>query len=106
MTDKYEEFKEWFLGLRECDIPRQTKLEEMHFNNMAWTNPVYARTEYNRRKIFEKFEEEQEEKRKEKEVKEILMKYMPVHSSIMGTEFYISCIDETYDVLKEKELLR
>ena len=109
MTDKYEEFKEWFLGLRDCDIPRKTKLEEMHINSMTWANPVYAKTEYDRRRIFEKFEEEQKEKEQEKEVKEILEKHYP--SITIDTDFGKQCltkcsINDCYDELKEKGCLK
>lgn len=113
MTDKYEEFKEWFLGISDCDIPRKTELEEIHHSMMNWINPVYARTEYDRKRIFEKFEEEQEEKEREKEIKKIIresISRVPLEPTIRLTNPEIWCSDRLantlYDRLKEEDLIK
>jgi hypothetical protein len=103
MTDKYKEFKEWFLGLRECDIPRKTKLDH---SSMAWANPVYAKTKYDRRRIFEKFEEEQEAKEQEKQTKRILARHISKIVAPCGLLEDSVQVQECYDELKEKGLLK
>jgi len=113
MTDKYEEFKKWFLGFDDCDIPRKTKLEEIHHPMMTWSNPVYARTEYDRKRIFEKFEEEQE---KEEEIKQTILdaimktplkcEYIP--SEVGKRQVYLTepVVNKIYDLLNEKDLIK
>ena len=116
MADKYEEFKEWFLGLKDCDIPRKTELEKIHHPMMNWSNPIYARTEYDRKRIFEKFEEEQEKKRQEEEIKQTILdaiintplfcEYIPSENGKREVYLTEPVVNKIYDLLNKKELLR
>lgn len=83
MTDKYEEFKDWVMER----ITISTKFEILH-------------------NLFREFEEEQAEKEKEEDIKMIISRIMYCESF-----YYISIkqqtkVNEIYDELKEKDLIK
>ena len=100
MTDKYEEFKEWFMGLE--SIPTKIDLTEVPIP----PHPMYCKLETDRERIFKRFEKEQEEEQKEKHIKNIIADkiYCKTYYDItIGEQAKISRI---YNELKELEYLK
>lgn len=67
MTDRYEEFKKWFMEVDE--LP--TKIDLREYCPFP-PSPVYAHMKVNREKVFEDFEEELEEKEKKEKIRDIV----------------------------------
>jgi len=91
MTDKYEEFKEWFkkkshrYGVWKIDD--NDNQEICHYS-----------------RAFIDFEEEQSEKEKEKEIKDTIEQALhEEHCCFDGTRLYTNAI---YNKLKEKDLIK
>lgn len=84
MTDKYEEFKEWF---------------KHHPTDEDEIDLVFAIGN-----LFKEFEEEQAEKEKEKEIKDTIEQALhEEHCCFDGTRLYANTI---YNKLKEKDLIK
>ena len=99
MTDKYEEFKEWLNNLNTEDGVQIRVVEKRE-----WWSVTELFFQYEAEQILQ-----EQEKQREKEVKEILEKHYP--SITIDTDFGKQCltrcsINDCYDELKEKELLR
>ncbi len=84
MTDKYEEFKEWFLNQ---DRYLFRNLESGDYANMI---------------VFKKFEEEQAEKDKKEKFGGIMCHWL---DKSMGNHRRFN-LDELFDELKEKDLIK
>ena len=90
MTDKYEQFKEWF---------------KHHPTDEDVIDLVFAIGN-----LFKEFGEEQAEKEKEKEIKKVLDKYIVKigFGSIDGDDIEINgdAVDKCYNELKERDLIK
>lgn len=99
MTDKYEEFKEWF-----------KKNRYGIWNVSDFKIPLTSGTVININDVFDIFEEEQAEKEKENEIKKVLDKYIVKigFGSIDGDDIEINgdAVDKCYKELKEKDLIK
>ncbi len=103
MTDKYEEFKKWFI---ESDWVNCEVIIKKLPTNGGNAHLIYP----NKKSIFENFEKEQAKKEKEKEIKKVLDKYIVKirFGSINGDDIEINgdAVDKCYNELKEKDLIK
>lgn len=93
MTDKYEEFKEWF---------KKNKYGIWKVSDFKI--PLTAETVININDVFDIFEEEQAEKEKGKEIKDTIEQALEEnHCCFAGRDTYANAI---YNKLKEKDLIK
>lgn len=109
MTEKYEDFKKWFMKLEK--IPTKFRLDDFCFSSSMPIPAAYATLEINKEEIFKLFEEYQKQKEKENRVKKILDRYIP-EMKICGVgiddeEIRLNgTVEECYNELKEEDLLK
>lgn len=97
MTDKYEEFKKWFI---ESDWVNCEVIIKKLPTNGGNAHLIYP----NKKSIFENFEKEQSKKEKGKEIKDTIEQALhEEHCCFDGTRLYANAI---YNKLKEKDLIK
>lgn len=112
MTDKYDEFKEWFMELE--NIPSKVDLTDTPFS--VPLPAVYGKLKVNKEKVFELFEKEQAEKQKEKQIKKAIKEvFNTIPLNEIPKEYHRECctvlvpidiIDGIYQKLKQQDLIK
>lgn len=95
MTNKFEEFKKWFMELEK--IPTKFRLDDFCFSSSMPIPAAYATLEINREEIFKLFEEYQQEEKRKERFKDIIDEIIPYSEDT---------ITSIYNALKEEGLLR
>lgn len=97
MTDKYEEFKKWFI---ESDWVNCEVIIKKLPTNGGNAHLIYP----NKKSIFENFEKEQNEKEKEREIKKTIKEALKEQRcNAYAIDGYVYVV---YKALKEKDLIK
>lgn len=97
MTDKYEEFKEWF-EKSNYGFWKMTVTDDVVY-------PTFSMENLNNKKdVFDEFEKEQAEKEKEEQIKQLIEQALKEEKCCYdGRKNYANAI---YKKLKEKDLIK